>query len=136
MTRNLQLIRTDYVTRTHIYIDSYARNFNAFDVELLGETVRMQNDTMERLWHQVQSVIDGLRARYDAKPLFPLTHLVPFARVIAFDGARESARLSVATNQRVGDTHPEHEVRVDALVDALELLAFIDGRPSPIRTMN
>lgn len=47
--RNLQLIRTDYVTRTHIYVDANARGYTAFDVELLGETVRVQNDTPDRM---------------------------------------------------------------------------------------
>lgn len=136
MTRDLQLIRTCYVTRMHIYVDTHARRITAFDVELMGESVRVQNDSLDRLWHQVGSVIAGLRANYNRNPVRPLEHLVPFARVIAVDGAMDSARQSLATGMRVGDTHPEHEVRVDALCDAADLLAFLDGRASPIQRMN
>lgn len=78
-------------------------------------------------------MIAGLRSSYERNPLYAVTTLVPFVRVVAFNGAREAALQSLATDRHVGDTHPEHEVRVDALVDAVDLLAFLDGRPSPIR---
>jgi hypothetical protein len=120
----------------HIYIDANARQITAFDVELMGESVRVQNDTLERLWHQVGSVIAGLRDNYNRALVRPLEHFAPFARVIAIDGAVDAAKESLEHGMRVGDTHPEHAVRVDALCDAADLLAFIDGRASAVTRMN
>jgi hypothetical protein len=146
--RNLQLARTDYVSRQHIYIDVNARRIDCFEVELLAHgCAPIHGDTPEQLWQRVQATVAALRGQYEARPLYPLTVLQPFCVIKCLDLERETAagRLQVAmlaaypqsaeVEERFRADVPEaHGMCVADLCEAHDLLRFLDGqRPaSPV----
>jgi hypothetical protein len=131
------MIRTDYVNRYHVYVDTHAAKFDAFRVELLEQTVTLCGDTVDALWRQVFPVMQEMRAKYEQRPLYHGLVFSPFVRIIALDAARESARVSLQTGMIVGQVHPGHEDRVRALGSALDAIEFLASEPaSGARVLN
>jgi hypothetical protein len=149
--RDMQIVRTDYVQRQHIYVDANARRIDCFEVELLDHSSNpIHGDTPDALWQRVQAIIAAMRGQYERKPLYPVTVLQPFATILCLDLEREQAagalpalRCAVGDNpseiqpheQRFRGEFPEWHGRVvNELCSALDLMDFLDGkrRVSPL----
>ena len=144
--RNLQLVRTDYVLRYHLHIDTEAAKFDCFQVELLGESVLVHSMPPDALWNEVLSVMSYLRGQNDRQPLYRPSVFQPFARIIACEAARERAKVSLRTSMIVGapagdgdrllGPEPDpgtHMEKVNALCTALDLLDMLDRKPKAQR---
>ncbi len=126
----LQLVKTDYVYRWHLYVDTEAAKYDAFRVELLEQSDLMIGDTVEALWRKVQTSLMDLRTKYEQRPLYQWLVFSPYARIIALDAARVSAEISLKTGMVVGECHPDHAERVRGLARALDALEFLRSPPS------
>lgn len=132
----LQLIRTDYIRRYHVYIDSMAAKFDTIRLELLEQTALFVNKPLETLWPQVQASMAEMRYTYDQHPVYHGLVFSPFARIIVLDGARESAETSLQVGMIVGEGHPDHEERVRGLARALDAFEHLQSQPAARRAVN
>jgi hypothetical protein len=131
--RRLTLARTDFLTRVNVYIDANARKLSAVDVDLPGYSVRLFDIYAPDAWSRIMAAAEQVRAKYNADPVRPLSILQPFVHVVAFDAETETVAQCIDADLRIAESHPEHEVRVDALEDAVDLLMWFDGKPSAVK---
>lgn len=141
--KNRSLVRTDYVNRVHVYVDSEASKFDAFAVELLDARVVVHDArlTLDDLWREALRTVAYMRAQ-PFERLYPVHVFDPFVVVTAVDSTREALKTSVRTNLIVGHTYADqawpppqddpasHEGRVRALcaaLDGVELLRRTAG---------
>jgi hypothetical protein len=137
------LVRTDFVNRMHLFVDSEASKFDAFVVELLGMRVLVHDSrlTLDDLWREVLAQIAWMRAQ-PYERLYPVNVFDPFVNVTAVEHAREALKTGVRNNLIVGHSYADqtwpppcddpasHEGRVRALcaaLDAVELLRRTAG---------
>lgn len=140
--KNRSLVRTDYVNRVHVYVDSEASKFDAFAVELLDSRVVVQDArlTLDDLWRETLRTVAYMRAQPFER--YPVHVFDPFVVVTAVDSTREALKTSVRTNLIVGHVYADqtwpppcddpasHEGRVRALcaaLDGIELLRRTAG---------
>jgi hypothetical protein len=137
------LVRTDYVSRMHLYVDVEASKFDAFAVELLDSRLVVHDArlTLDDLWREALRAVAWMRTQ-PFERLYPVHVFDPFVLVTAVDSSRESTKLALRNNLIVGHVYADqawpppqddpasHEGRVRALcaaLDGIELLRRTAG---------
>lgn len=144
---NLSLVRTDHVQRYHLFVDTEAARFDAFLVELCpipAVLVAGTGKSTDELWRDALATVAWLRTQPSALP-YPSSVFVPFARIVAVDAQRESAKASLQMSMLVGRCSPDqtwpppvddpssHEDRVQSLCRALDLIDVLSTKPQAQR---
>jgi len=136
------LVREDHVLRYRLFVDTEARVFDAFRVELLEQSSLIHGVSVDSAWREALAVVSMMRAEYNKTPIRDPLHFQPFAIITAVEHARESAKVGLQVNLLVGTNGPGpepdatgHVGRVSALCAALDQIEFLK-RPSSGRALN